>query len=403
MCATVTERTGQFGIFKAGWERNNPTFVPMIIIAFFIFHWYFSLFFQTFFNHRYAAHKQFTMSRGWEKFFFIMNWVANGSSYLSPRAYGIMHRMHHAYADTEQDPHSPKFSKNLFSMMWETKKTYTDVYAGNIPLEERFTKGVPEWNALDKIAESWAARLLWGAAYTGIFALFATAWWQWILLPIVWVMGPFHGAVINWFAHKIGYRNFEVKDTSKNILPVDFLMLGEGYHNNHHKHASRPNFGHRWFELDPVYFAIRFFNFLGIIQLKGQQKKEVKPAFRFSGEEIKRIISEFKALKLDTSSLKKNPEGKLQEYLEAWEKFVEKDFKGDVQEYLNNIQVREKLQVFLDQANSNMKEKINSSVAKADQLFQEKMKPLDPHLKQKLQAFTNNVGHFWHTHGIVSA
>jgi stearoyl-CoA desaturase (delta-9 desaturase) len=47
----------------------------------------------------------FTMSKAWEKFFYILSWIFQGSSYLSPRAYGIMHRMHHAYADTEKDPH----------------------------------------------------------------------------------------------------------------------------------------------------------------------------------------------------------------------------------------------------------------------------------------------------------
>eukprot|EP01036_Dinobryon_divergens_P038408 gene38408-50429_t len=30
-----------------------------------------------------------------------------GSSFLSPRAYAILHRMHHAFSDTKRDPHSP--------------------------------------------------------------------------------------------------------------------------------------------------------------------------------------------------------------------------------------------------------------------------------------------------------
>ncbi|PSR06189.1 MAG: acyl-CoA desaturase, partial [Bacteroidetes bacterium SW_10_40_5] len=34
----------------------------MVIIAFFITHWYLSLFCQTFFHHRYAAHAMFTMN-----------------------------------------------------------------------------------------------------------------------------------------------------------------------------------------------------------------------------------------------------------------------------------------------------------------------------------------------------
>ena len=34
---------------------------------FFIAHWLISVFFQTFFLHRYGAHKQFGMSREWER------------------------------------------------------------------------------------------------------------------------------------------------------------------------------------------------------------------------------------------------------------------------------------------------------------------------------------------------
>jgi len=53
------------------------------------------------------------MNKGWERFFFFFAWLTQGSSYLSPRAYGIMHRIHHAYTDTELDPHSPAYDKNL--------------------------------------------------------------------------------------------------------------------------------------------------------------------------------------------------------------------------------------------------------------------------------------------------
>ena len=66
-------------------------------------------------------------------------------------------------------------------------------------------------------------------------------------------MAPIHGVIINWYAHIYGYVNFKLKDTSKNLLPFDFLMMGEAYHNNHHKNGSNANFGVRWFEIDPTY------------------------------------------------------------------------------------------------------------------------------------------------------
>ena len=62
---------------------------------------------QSFFLHRYGAHKQFALSKRWERVFHFATWLTQGSSYLSPRAYAILHRMHHAYSDTPKDPHSP--------------------------------------------------------------------------------------------------------------------------------------------------------------------------------------------------------------------------------------------------------------------------------------------------------
>lgn len=240
----------------------------MIILIFFICHWYFSLFFQTFFHHRYSAHQMFTMGKFTEKVFIFISWITQGSSYLSPYSYGVLHRLHHAYADTEKDPHSPKYDKNIWAMMWRTKNIYTEILHNRYPVEEKFKKDLPYWPALEKIADRWISRVTWAFIYIVIYILFATHWWLWLLLPIQLVMGPFHGAIINWFAHLWGSAPNKVSDTSKNLLPIDFLMLGESYHNNHHAHPARPNFGIKWYQFDPVYPFIRLFHWMRIIRLK---------------------------------------------------------------------------------------------------------------------------------------
>jgi len=176
--------------------------------------------------------------------------------------------MHHAYADTEKDPHSPKYDKTLFAMMWRTKNVYSDIFYERIEIEEKFTKGVPKWKSFDIFGDNWLIRLSWAAFYIAFYVVFATHWWMYLFLPLNFLMGPFHGAIINWFAHKYGYRNFEVGDTSRNLMPLDIFMLGEGYHNNHHKRGSNPNFGYKWYELDPIYPIIRIFNGLRIIKLR---------------------------------------------------------------------------------------------------------------------------------------
>src|SRR5277367_6379868 len=98
---------------------------PAVAIAiFFVLHWQVSVFFQSFFLHRYGAHRQFEMSPRMERVFHFMTWLSQGASYLSPRGYAILHRLHHAYSDTPKDPHSPTNHTNAFSMMWATKHRY---------------------------------------------------------------------------------------------------------------------------------------------------------------------------------------------------------------------------------------------------------------------------------------
>ncbi|MEN9521742.1 MAG: hypothetical protein RL065_119, partial [Bacteroidota bacterium] len=188
---------------------------------------------------------------------------------LSPSAYGIMHRLHHAHADTEHDPHSPSFSKNLFDMMWKTKIRYNDILNDRATdVTPNYKKNVPTWPIAEKIFDSWVVRIAWGVLYTLVYIYFAPNAWWYLLLPIHYIMGPVHGVIINWYAHRYGYTNFKLDDTAKNLLPFDFLMWGESYHNNHHQYGGRANFGFKWHEFDPMYPLILLFNATGVIKLK---------------------------------------------------------------------------------------------------------------------------------------
>ncbi len=248
----------------------------MVILIFFVLHWYLSLFCQTFFLHRYAAHGAFQMSRGWERFFYILTFITQGSSYMSARTYGLLHRLHHAFTDTEDDPHSPAYSGNAIALMEMTRKKYAAIYRNKVVIDEKYTKNLPEWRSFDRIAHPWFTRLLWVAAYTAFYYYFVTAPWQWALLPITIFIGPVHGGIINWFAHKYGTTNFAMNNTSKNLFYIDVLMLGEAYHNNHHKFPSSINFGVKKNEIDPIYFVILLFNKIGIIRLSKADRRMIE-------------------------------------------------------------------------------------------------------------------------------
>jgi len=50
----------------------------LIILLFFVAHWYLSLFMQTFLQHRFAAHAAFTMNKFWERFFYGVTYFTQG-------------------------------------------------------------------------------------------------------------------------------------------------------------------------------------------------------------------------------------------------------------------------------------------------------------------------------------
>ncbi len=159
-------------------------------------------------------------------------------------------------------------------MMWETKAIYNGFVNKNEEPEPRFAKDLPEWEALDKFADHKAIRIGWGVLYSlfyiaciSIFELPGTHWVMYGLLPIHFLMGPIHGAIVNWCGHKYGYSNFDNRDKSKNSMVFDFLMMGELFQNNHHKLPKRVDFAARWFEIDPTYPVIKMLEKLRIIRL----------------------------------------------------------------------------------------------------------------------------------------
>jgi len=240
----------------------------MVIIFIFIAHWYSSLFFQTVFLHRYASHQMFTMSKGWERVFFFLTFLTQGSSFLNPRAYAILHRLHHKHSDTEKDPHSPVFSKNIIKMNLDTVKHYESVRL-NKKDYSKYDFDVPRWPLLEKIGDHWITRITFMGLYSLLYFEFATATWQYALLPIHFVMGPLHGSIVNWCGHRYGYTNDrKTKDNSKNTLPIDILMMGELFQNNHHSSPKNIKFSKRWFEIDPGYAITKFLSKIKILRIK---------------------------------------------------------------------------------------------------------------------------------------
>ncbi len=210
----------------------------------------------------------FTMNKFWERFFYAFTIITQGASFLNPRAYAIMHRMHHAYSDTEKDPHSPHFFKDVWHMTMRTKEIYLGYALHKTEPEKAFRGNYPEWKTMDWITNLWAVRIAFGVGYLLFYLYFATAWWMFLLLPIQFFMGPIHGAIVNWCGHKYGYSNYDNNDHSKNSIPIDIFLMGELMQNNHHKSPNSVNFAKKWWEFDPTYPVILLLDKVKIIKLR---------------------------------------------------------------------------------------------------------------------------------------
>jgi stearoyl-CoA desaturase (Delta-9 desaturase) len=155
-------------------------------------------------------------------------------------------------------------------MMWKTKDIYNALINTKNKVEERFDNNYPFSKTIEKLGDHWISRLGWGVAYVAFyivaFIYFDMHWAFFFLLPIHFLMGPVHGAIVNWSGHKYGYQNHDNNDKSKNSLIFDFLMMGELFQNNHHKLPNSMNFASKWYEIDPTYPVIKLLTWMKIIK-----------------------------------------------------------------------------------------------------------------------------------------
>ena len=159
-------------------------------------------------------------------------------------------------------------------MMLRTAREYLAIIEKKHPFNQRFSPHCTSWPAVEKFGDSWVSRILFGAVYFFIYVAFAPSLVWFLLLPIHFLMGPIHGAIVNWCGHKMGYRNHDTPDLSRNTLVVDVLAMGELFQNNHHRYPNRANFATRWFEFDPTYAIMKGLHLARIIDMK-QRKKAI--------------------------------------------------------------------------------------------------------------------------------
>lgn len=224
----------------------------------------------TLYLHRCQTHRGLDLHPLVSHFFRFWLWITTS---MVTREWVAVHRKHHAKVETQEDPHSPQIY-GIGRVLWGGAQLYHREIKNHDTLEQ-YGSGTPDdW--LER--EIYAGRHNVGIALmllinTALFGILpGLAIWA---VQMAWI--PFWAAgVINGVGHYWGYRNFEVPDASKNIVPWGLLIGGEELHNNHHAYAGSARFSNKKWEIDVGWLYIRVLRALGLAKVRRTVPKLVE-------------------------------------------------------------------------------------------------------------------------------
>jgi stearoyl-CoA desaturase (delta-9 desaturase) len=176
----------------------------------------------------------------------------------SPNDWVATHRIHHAFCETDKDPHSPRHGKYWAHVGWVTKGTSQDnseeIEKRYIPdlLKDKFLVGLSKYWYIPTIVAGIILGLVggWSMVLWGIFLTTTLGW------HFTWF--------VNSVTHVWGSRRFETRDDSTNNGWVAAVSFGEGWHNNHHAYPTSARHGLTWREIDVNWIQIKILEKMGL-------------------------------------------------------------------------------------------------------------------------------------------
>lgn len=215
----------------------------------------------TIYLHRHQAHRALDLHPIPSHFFRFWLWLTTG---MVTKEWAAIHRKHHAKCETAEDPHSPQI-EGINKVFWEGAELYRKA-GKDRELLEKYGHGTPDdW--LER--HLYTKRSQWGIAVMMLIDVILlgpigiTVW----AVQMAWIPVMAAG-VINGIGHFWGYRNFDSKDTSANIVPWGILIGGEELHNNHHAYATSARLSNKWYEFDIGWLYIRLMEMAGLATVK---------------------------------------------------------------------------------------------------------------------------------------
>ena len=228
----------------------------------------------TIFLHRGQAHRGLDLHPAVSHFFRFWLWLTTG---MVTREWVAIHRKHHAFVETENDPHSPQ-TRGIATVLLQGTELYR-AEAKNRETLEKYGAGTPnDWIERNVYTPySWQGLGVMLAIDVALFGPIGLTLWA---VQMAWIPVTAAG-IINGLGHYWGYRNFSTDDTSTNIVPWGILIGGEELHNNHHAYGTSAKLSSRWYEFDLGWAYIRTLEALGLARVR-----KVAPRIKFDREKL---------------------------------------------------------------------------------------------------------------------
>lgn len=204
--------------------------------------------------HRLLTHRSFRAPKWLE---YVLSTLATMSMQDPPDKWIATHRMHHAFVDTDKDPHSARSGFWWPQIGWVLLGTSQDHDAATMQ------KYVPD--LLKDKGHVLISRFFYVPIILSAILLFAIGGWTMVVWGVAArvVVGWHTTWFVNSLAHLFGKRRFATHDDSTNNWFVALLTFGEGWHNNHHAFPTSARHGMAWYEFDMNWLTIQIFKRLG--------------------------------------------------------------------------------------------------------------------------------------------
>jgi stearoyl-CoA desaturase (delta-9 desaturase) len=219
--------------------------------------------------HRHFTHKSFETNAVVR---FVLATLGSMAAQGSVLKWAALHRRHHQYSDSDNDPHSPhRGSRGVWSLIggfwhahvgWIFKRDPADL--------DRYVKDLRQITSVRVASALFPVWILLGLLIPSLLGGLLNGSWTGVLLGFMWggLIRIFLVHHVTWSVNSIchlwGKRPYPEKDHSRNNFLFGVLALGEGWHNNHHAFPTSARHGLRWWQLDISYYFIRLLALVGL-------------------------------------------------------------------------------------------------------------------------------------------